>query len=216
MPTLRPSARFRPAASLDTAIRLGAPRIGTTLLVAALLATGGCRPADLPGSGRGPPPSAPSDAPLPPALRARSVQIQDGDSVIVLGSDGIRRTVRLSGIDAPERSQPHADASRRHLRTLLAGRDLEIRPVKYDAFGRLVAQVLVVDGSQAVDAGLAQLQAGLAWYFRRYERDLPASDRPRYAAGEDAARRSRTGLWTEPAPEAPWAFRQREAAAARR
>ncbi|MGE0802429.1 MAG: thermonuclease family protein [Lautropia sp.] len=155
-------------------------------------------------------PAAAEGSAEPAPLRARLARIQDGDSFIAIGDDGRRRTIRISGIDAPERGQPFADRSRDHLRRLLAERTLAIQPVKIDQYRRVVAKVLVIDGEQAGDAGLTQIQAGLAWYFRRYASDLPAADRDRYAAAERTARAAGRGLWAQPRPEAPWLLRQRE------
>ena len=42
------------------------------------------------------------------------VGVDDGDSLSIRVGDGVRR-VRLDGIDAPERHQPHAERSRQRL-----------------------------------------------------------------------------------------------------
>src|SRR5690606_37382283 len=124
--------------------------------------------------------------------------------------DGKRITVRLSGIDAPERYQAYADRSRRNLASLLEKRSLRIRVAKRDRFDRIVGDVYVREpGGKVTDAGLRQITAGLAWYFRRYADDLPPALRERYAQAEARARESRAGLWQDPDPEAPWTFRRR-------
>ena len=129
---------------------------------------------------------------------ARSIRVQDGDSFVARLGDGRRITVRLSGIDAPEQSQPFAGVSRRHLLELIEGRDLRLRIAKHDQYGRAVAQVFAVQADGEVDAGLAQLQAGLAWYYRRFRADLPAVAREPYAAAEEAARRAGRGSPVRP------------------
>ncbi|MCU0932588.1 MAG: thermonuclease family protein, partial [Serpentinimonas sp.] len=58
------------------------------------------------------------------------------------------------------------------------------------------------------DASLAQLQAGLAWHYKEYEREQPREDRLAYAEAEDAARAARRGLWQDRQPLAPWDFRR--------
>lgn len=187
------------------------------LLLAALT---GCQPPDAATGPATPHPGMPhpgvageprSDAEASGALlRVRSVHVQDGDSFIAATAAGARLTVRLNGVDAPERSQPYADRSRRNLRQLLDGEELRIRVATTDRFGRAVGEVYVVrPGGKATDAGLAQVSAGLAWYFRRYARDLPAELRERYAQAESRAREARAGLWHDARPEAPWDFRRR-------
>jgi endonuclease YncB( thermonuclease family) len=180
----------------------------------ALAASCACQPDAVTGLPGTPPDNVVAPRPdaraLDAMLAARTVRVQDGDSFIATSDDGTRITVRLSGIDAPERHQAFADRSRQHLRGLLEKQSLRIRLAKTDRFGRIVGEVYVMnaDGS-ATDAGLAQIAAGLAWYFRRYAEDLPAALRDRYAQAEARARESGAGLWRDPQPEPPWEFRRR-------
>jgi endonuclease YncB( thermonuclease family) len=190
-------------------------RLLQALSAIALAALCACQPPDAGTSLPGSPPGGavaprPDSSALDAMLAARTVRVQDGDSFIATTDDGKRITVRLSGVDAPERSQAFADRARRHLRGLLEKQSLRIRVAKTDRFGRIVGEVYVVhpDGG-ASDAGLAQIAAGLAWYFRRYADDLPAALRDRYAQAEARARESRAGLWGDPEPEPPWEFRRR-------
>ena len=178
------------------------------LLLAALLAVlAACSPQQSPPAPR---PSLRGGDVAPDALpRARSIRVQDGDSFVARLGDGGRITIRLSGIDAPEQAQPFAGVSRRHLAGLIEGRDLRLHIAKHDQYGRAVAQVFVVHADGPVDAGLAQLQAGMAWYYRRFRDDLPAVAREPYAAAEEAARRAGQGLWKAPRPQPPWEYRRR-------
>lgn len=200
-------------------------------------------------------------------------RVQDGDSLIIRGADGLDYTLRLSGIDAPERSQPFANRARQHLLTLTQGQQLSYLATKRDQYGRLVVllratpaaplprrdatgskekgarqgsgwtdtetrQSREVAGAghaetserlgktgrtqtrrgKPIDVNQAMLDAGLAWYFWRFESDLPAEKRAPYRAAEAAARKARRGLWSEPGPQAPWDFRRqkREEQAARK
>lgn len=139
----------------------------------------------------------------PAALTVEVVQVVDGDSLVALDAAGRRIEVRLQGIDAPEKGQPFADVSRRRLRDALRGRSVQLLPARTDRFGRLVATVMV-DGE---DAGRAQIEAGMAWMFRRFADDLPADRRTEYDAAEAEARAARRGLWADRAPVAPWDYR---------
>lgn len=144
------------------------------------------------------------------SLEGRALDVQDGDSFVFQGDNGTRLKIRVSGIDAPEREQPFADASRRYLGALLRGRRLRIEPIKRDVYDRMVARVIVLDGEPPErDAGLALLDAGLAWYFRRYRSDMPPGEATRYWQAETAAREARAGLWRDGPKEAPWDFRTR-------
>lgn len=158
-------------------------------------------------AGPGPAGAADGDAAMPremPALRGESIAVQDGDSFVLRTDDGRKLRIRIAGIDAPEKGQPFADVSRRHLAGLLRGRELQLQVSKVDPFGRQVARVS--DGER--DVGLAQLQAGLAWFFRRYASEQAPAQRSAYADAEAAARRARLGLWRDEAPLPPWDHRR--------
>ncbi len=75
---------------------------------------------------------------------------------------------------------------------------------KNDRYGRLVGKVLVNGG----DANLAQIQTGMAWHYKQYQREQSAEDRQTYAAAEDAAKSKKLGLWAENDPVAPWDWRK--------
>lgn len=187
--------------------------IRQALLFALGLSLAGCQPGDsptAPGAPTRPGPGRDGSHAATEVLQARSIQVQDGDSFIVRTAGGSRRTIRLSGIDAPEQHQPHADQSRRHLRHLLDGRDLDLHVAKTDPYGRAIAQAFFRGaGGEPVDVGLAQIEAGMAWYFRRYRRDLPAGSRQRYADAERSAKTASKGLWQAGEPVPPWDFRRR-------
>lgn len=138
---------------------------------------------------------------------ATVVVVQDGDSFVVQRADGGRTTIRIAGIDAPERNQPYADQSRRALRALLERRPLRIRAGKVDRYGREVSEV-----DAGGDVALAQIEAGLAWHFIRYAREQRPGLRTAYAGAEQRARAARLGLWQDAQPQAPWLFRDQQRA----
>ena len=144
------------------------------------------------------------------ALTGRIVSIVDGDTVTLLDANLQQHKIRLSGIDAPEKRQPFGNRSRLHLGVLVFGRQVTADCPKTDRYKRAVCRI-DVDG---VDANLAQVEAGMAWHYKAYERDQRLNDRSRYARAENAARDARRGLWADRAPVAPWDFRRakREAA----
>lgn len=139
-----------------------------------------------------------------PEARGRAAHVHDGDS-FTLDTGDSRIEVRLSGIDAPEHTQPYAEASRRHLDERLGRGVLALVPHGVDRYGRTLATVYA-DG---VDVGLEQIRAGLAWHFERYARDQEPAAREAYAAAQRQARQQRTGLWREAEPLPPWTFRAR-------
>jgi endonuclease YncB( thermonuclease family) len=145
---------------------------------------------------------------LVPALPAQSprtftgevVAVLDGDSLRVL-RDGHEVEVRLHGADAPEGGQTNAAVCRRALSNLVFGRAVTVDVVDIDRYRRSVSRVSL-DGQ---DVGLEMIRGGFAWHYTEYSNDA------RYAAAERDARAARRGLWQDPKPIAPWAYRAQKA-----
>jgi hypothetical protein len=55
-----------------------------------------------------------------------------------------------------------------------------------------------------LDAGLAQLTMGRAWWFRKYAGEQSPEDRVRYESAEQEVRAKKIGLWRDRMPEPPW------------
>lgn len=140
-----------------------------------------------------------------PALtfKARVVKIADGDSLTVRDASGKTLEVRISGIDAPEGRQSFGPNARASLEALLKGRDVTIDVDDVDRYGRLVARV----SRESRDAGLAQLEAGMAWTYPWAE-GLGIAEKKRYADAESKAKAAKRGLWRESTALAPWVFRR--------
>ena len=147
---------------------------------------------------------APSATVAATLLTGRVLTVQDGDSFELLTAEGRRLRVRIAAIDAPERHQRFAGRSREHLRELLLGHPVTLTVQKTDRYGRLIADVR----RDERDIGLAQLEAGLAWHFRRYAVEQPVARRLVFEQAEQRARRRRAGLWRDETPVAPWQYRE--------
>lgn len=132
------------------------------------------------------------------SFEARVIRITDGDTLTVRAGERNFR-VRLHGVDAPERGQAFGTKARDFLADAVAGKAVALRVLDVDRYGRLIAEVLI----GTTNWNLELLRAGLAWHYAEYD------DTPAYRAAEAAARASRRGLWTEPAPEAPWEYRRK-------
>ncbi len=137
-------------------------------------------------------------------LTGKVVKVTDGDTITVLDNTNIQHRIRLQGIDAPERGQPYGNASSKHLASLVAGKTVSVKWAKRDRYRRIVGFV-IVDGH---DVNLVQVKAGIAWFYRYYQKELSAEDRRRYATAEDQARTDRLGLWQDKNPMPPWEWRR--------
>lgn len=142
--------------------------------------------------------------PAPAAMiQGRVVGISDGDTVTVLDANKVEHKIRLAGIDAPEKSQPFGSQSKQHLSDLVFGKVVAVDWTKTDKYGRIVGKVMI--GGK--DANLNQVQAGMAWHYKAYEKEQSPTDRVEYAQAEANARTQRVGLWRDTNPTPPWDFR---------
>jgi len=174
-------------------------RLPVTLL-AALLALAGCASATSdPEAARSSSTSASTTTTAgssltdpPPATAAdgvRVVEVVDGDTIRVEVA-GEQESVRLIGINAPERGECLADEATDRLRDLIGGDAVELVTDRTDRdrYGRLLRHV-EVDG---VDVGAEVVRAGLA-LARDYPPDTTRSDE--YAAAQRAAQDAGVGMW---------------------
>jgi endonuclease YncB( thermonuclease family) len=131
------------------------------------------------------------------------VGVADGDTITVLDTDRQQHKIRLAGIDAPEKRQDFGNRSKQSLSDLAYRRQAIVETGKTDRYGRLIGKVLVM----GQDVNLEQVRRGMAWHYKAYQREQVPADRQAYAAAEDTARVTRTGLWAIPNPTPPWEFR---------
>jgi micrococcal nuclease len=146
-------------------------------------------------------------------VAARVVGVVDGDTVkaLVAGNELLR--IRLSWIDAPEKSQAFGQRSKQHLSELVFGREVELHIHGLDRYGRTLAVIFV----NSIDANLEQVRSGMAWCYTRYLSEAPPDIQPSYQQAETVAREERRGLWSDPQePVPPWEWRReaKQAAAA--
>ena len=62
------------------------------------------------------------------SLTGKVVKITDGDTFYVLDTNYKQHKIRLAGIDAPERKQAYGLASRKHLASIVAGKQVTAMP----------------------------------------------------------------------------------------
>jgi len=137
-------------------------------------------------------------------LQGLVVRIADGDTVTVLDSSNTQWKIRLMGIDAPEKKQAFGSKSKQHLSDLVFNKQVKVDYSKKDRYGRTVGKLLV----NGVDANLEQVKAGMAWHYKKYQKEQSVEDRNLYAQAEDEARAGKRGLWIDKDPVPPWEFRR--------
>ena len=113
---------------------------------------------------------------------------------------------RLQGIDAPERRQAFGTKSKEHISELVAGQVVTVEYHDLDRYQRILGKVLL-DGE---DINLEQVSSGMAWHYKKYQREQTTADRIRYSDAEREARKQNLGLWHDPHPVPPRDYRQAE------
>jgi len=141
-----------------------------------------------------------STADLPSACRAgqfRVVRIADGDSLTVIGSDGVELSIRLRGVDAPELGQRHGLQAKEALQELLSSGTLTLSHLGKGKYGRYIANVFI--GDTWVNKEL--VAAGHAWcdQVNAFAQELFDIQRQ--------ARARHWGLWSDSDPVPPWIWR---------
>ncbi len=131
------------------------------------------------------------------------VGVSDGDTITVLDANKVQHKIRLAGIDAPEKKQAFGNRSKESLSALAFDKTVNVETDKQDRYGRQVGKVLV----NGQDVNLVQVERGMAWFYRQYQREQSPNDRRLYEAAEDAARADKRGLWRDAEPPPPWEFR---------
>jgi micrococcal nuclease len=140
-------------------------------------------------------------------LEGRVVHVADGDTLDVLvdegsahANGGTEYTIRLDGIDCPEKRQAFGTEARAFAAERALGKQVQVRVFDTDRYGRLIGEVILPGGLSLNEELIA---AGLAWWYRRY-----APGNQRLAFLEREARKLNLGLWAQDGPVAPWDWRR--------
>lgn len=136
-------------------------------------------------------------------ITGRVVKVSDGDTITVLEGT-IQHKIRLMGIDAPEKDQPFGNRSKQALANNIAGKTVEVEYNKLDRYQRIIGKVVFM----GYDINLRQIELGMAWHYKQYEREQDVEDRSRYSQAEYIAQRDQIGLWSYPGSVPPWDFRK--------
>lgn len=132
-----------------------------------------------------------------PVLHGKVIKVTDGDTIVLLVGKTSHR-IRLSSIDAPERSQAYGKASRMALGEFLRGKTVTVLVNGKDRYRRLLGTVFADD--ENVNEWM--LRNGWAWHYKKYDKSEVL------AKLESQARFEKLGLWKGDDPVAPWKFRK--------
>lgn len=135
----------------------------------------------------------------PQQLSGIVFKITDGDTFKLRVDGREEEIIRLHGIDAPERDQPHGSDATAALSDWIASRQVTVQVEDTDNYGRLVGTVFVDDEN----INLAMVSAGHAWWYEYY-----AKTNHELETAQGQARSARRGLWSDRSAVAPWDWRR--------
>lgn len=136
-------------------------------------------------------------------LIGKVVGVSDGDTITLIDAGKTQYKIRLVGIDAPEKAQPYGQVSKRNLSELIYGKEVHVEWSKKDRYLRTLGKI-ILDGQ---DVCLEQVKRGMAWHYKKYQRDQTKEDQVLYSEAETKARSAKLGLWADPNPIEPSVFR---------
>lgn len=133
-------------------------------------------------------------------LVGKVVRIADGDTFTLL-LDQKQYRIRLYGIDAPETKgeQPYSQKSKKHLASMIAGKNVQVEVKDTDRYGRYLG---VVSTSDIKNVNLEMIRSGMAWHYSYYD------NTPSYKAAQQQAKKFKKGLWADPSPINPYDWRK--------
>ncbi len=143
---------------------------------------------------------------LSPAIGAETFTgtvewVTEGDSISV-AREGKSVRVRLFGIDCPEMNQKYGREAKEVARELAFGKVVSVESKGKDRYGRTVGRVKLPSGKSL---SRELIRAGACWWYKRHARkEVEFKDL------EEKARQEKLGLWADPKPDPPWAWRRRK------
>lgn len=110
-------------------------------------------------------------------------------------------SIRMRGIDAPEKRQAYGMEAKESLKSLIEGKTVKLDIKDIDRYGRVVAYVFVFN----MNVNLEQVKRGYAWAYTEFLDRPYASE---FYSAEKEARSQRLGLWNEKSSMPPWEWRK--------
>ena len=130
------------------------------------------------------------------AAQYKCTRVTDDDTITVT-QNGFKSTIRLVGIDAPEKSrnkhepgQPFSQASTKYLAGMVLKKDVDIVSYGNDRYDRTLG-VVYVDGK---NVNIEMVKAGLAEVYRG--KPAPGFDNGPYEKAENETRSAGKGMWS--------------------
>ncbi|VAX00502.1 hypothetical protein MNBD_GAMMA21-121 [hydrothermal vent metagenome] len=138
-------------------------------------------------------------------ISGKAIKVLAGDLIVFQDEAKKKYTVRLEGIDAPEKGQEFGQRASQKLDSLLSLSDHQVEIVyeHKDRKGHLIATVYPhPKEKETISFNKILVEHGFAWAYRKYSMN--------YVNDEEAARKQKKGLWAKSDAMAPWDWRKQK------
>ena len=133
-----------------------------------------------------------------PVFATEITYFYDGDTVKI-SDKGHEYKLRLTDIDAPERTQEYGLKSRRALMQLCKNASVQVQLLGVDKYQRKLGK-LECDNQ---DVSFYMVENGYAWFYHQYSSDSALE------LAEMGARDNKRGLWKAKQQTPPWIWRKK-------
>jgi endonuclease YncB( thermonuclease family) len=138
------------------------------------------------------------------SMTGRVADIADGDSLTLQDAQHQQHAIRLAGIDAPELAQDFGQQAKSSLASLALNQPATA-VCKQPAPNQPAVCTVNIGGK---DIGLAQIGAGMAWWYQQNAMSLSVQAQSDYRQAEFNAKIHRLGFWNSKNPTPPWVWRR--------
>ena len=104
-------------------------------------------------------------------------------------------------VDCPDKGQAYGKHAKHAASDLAFGKEVTLQTHGLDKYGRTLADVLLPDGT---NVNHTLVKNDWCWWYRKY-----APGHTVLEGLEKDAREAKKGLWADPQPVPPWAWRKR-------
>lgn len=118
-------------------------------------------------------------------LNGKITRVSDGDTVILTDEKGVRKKIRLDGIDAPEVGQEYGDVATEFVKKNVLNKEVRVEVIGIDKYDRVLGVIYVGD----MNINEALLSNGLAWQYH-YNKN------GKYAELVAEAKQKRLNIWS--------------------
>lgn len=127
------------------------------------------------------------------------VHVLDGDTVDVVDDGQNLHRIRITGMDAPELSQPYGQQANAELKELILGKEVTVIPMGMDKYKRELAILRIQTTIGQIDVAECMINKGAAFDWGG-----------KYYKAQDYVKANRLGLWQDiKFQERPWLYRRR-------